>query len=133
ACIALLSCGCSHLVPLSTRQALDRLNVSTTKVYDADGHAIPNLHGENERDIVPLAEIPPPMRDAVVAIEDERFYTHQGLDLRSIVRVFMTKARDAAAVQVGSTISQQLVKNLYFARPSRTVARKVAEARVTLQ
>src|SRR5207248_2956999 len=92
-----------------------------------------SLHGEINRDIVPLAQIPPPVRDAVVAIEDERFYSHQGLDLRSIVRAVKTNARDAAAVQGGSTISQQLAKNLYFPRPSRTVARKVAEARVTLQ
>jgi len=131
--VALLASSCSHLVPLSTSQALERLNVSTTKVYDADGNVIANLHGEINREIVPLVQIPPPVRDAVVAIEDERFYTHQGIDLRSIVRAAKTNAQDPGAVQGGSTISQQLAKNLYFARPSRTVARKIAEARETLQ
>src|SRR5439155_25367549 len=94
-----------------------------------------NLHGEIDREIIPLAQIPPPVRDAVVAIEDERFYSHQGLDVRSIVRAARQNASAAgrAGVQGGSTISQQLAKNLYFPRPSRTVARKVAEARVTLQ
>jgi penicillin-binding protein 1A len=134
---ALLASACGQLTPLTTRQALDRFNVSTTKVYDADGNVIANLHGEIDRDIVPLAQIPPPVRDAVVAIEDERFYTHQGIDLRSIVRAIKENARAAeqggGGVQGGSTITQQLAKNLYFSRPGRTIGRKVAEARVTLQ
>lgn len=133
AAIALTSCA--RFEPLSSEEALDRLNVATTKVYDADGNVIANLHGEINRDIVPLERIPRHVRDAVVAIEDERFWAHQGLDLRSILRAAVSNARTGGdgRVQGGSTLSQQLAKNLYFPDPARTIARKIAEARVTFQ
>jgi len=131
---ALVTTACGRLEPLTTREALERLTVATSKVYDARGHVIANLHGEINRDIARLRQIPKHVRDAVVAIEDERFWQHQGLDLRSITRAALSNLRsgpDTARVQGGSTISQQLAKNLYFPRPARTLNRKVAEARVT--
>lgn len=135
ALIAVVATSCGQLESLSTEQALDRLNVATTKVYDAQGNVIANLHGEINRDIVPLARIPRHVRDAVVAIEDERFWTHQGIDLRSIARAAAQNAgtNGDGRIQGGSTISQQLAKNLYFPDPARTLTRKLAEARVTLQ
>ncbi len=149
--IALLVCvlatGCGRLETLSTAEALDRLTVATSKVYDAKGEVIANLHGEINRDITELEQIPKHVRDAVVAVEDERFWRHQGLDLRSITRAVTSNFRSASGTQGGSTISQQLAKNLYFGcisglqedcegelrRPVKSIARKVAEARVTWQ
>jgi penicillin-binding protein 1A len=131
--VALLASACGRLEPLSTEQALDRLTVATSKVYDAKGNVIADLHGEINRDIASIGQIPKHMRDAVVAVEDERFWRHQGLDLRSITRAALSNLRKTSGTQGGSTISQQLAKNLYFPRPARTLTRKVAEARVTWQ
>ena len=131
-----LATACGQLEPLSTREALERLTVATSKVYDARGHVIANLHGEINRDIAPLELIPRHVRNAVVAIEDVRFWQHQGIDLRSITRAALSNLRtgpDAQRLQGGSTLSQQLAKNLYFPRPARTLSRKVAEAQVTWQ
>ncbi len=132
--LVFLTAACGRLEPLSTGEALERLTVATSKVYDARGQVIANLHGEINRDIAPLDQIPKHVRDAVIAIEDVRFWQHQGLDLRSITRAALSNVRsgpDSARLQGGSTISQQLAKNLYFPRPDRTLGRKIAEARVT--
>src|SRR5688572_6916146 len=138
--VALLAClvgaGCGRLKALSTEEAFERLTVATSKVYDATGRVIADLHGEINRDIAKLDQIPKHVRDAVVAVEDERFWRHQGLDLRSITRAAISNFRSdpkARQLQGGSTISQQLAKNLYFPRPARTLSRKVQEARVTWQ
>jgi penicillin-binding protein 1A len=134
--LAIAAPACGQLEPLSSQEALGRLAVATSKVYDAQGHVIADLHGEINRDIVPIAQIPRDVRDAVVAIEDVRFWEHQGLDLRSITRAAVSNLRtgpDAPRLQGGSTLSQQLAKNLYFPRPARTIGRKIAEARVTLE
>jgi membrane peptidoglycan carboxypeptidase len=131
----LVATSCGKLEPLTTEQALERLTVATSKVLDARGNVIADLHGEINRDISELTRVPKHVRDAAVAIEDERFWRHQGLDLKSITRAAVRNARgdDSGSLQGGSTISQQLAKNLYFPRPARTLARKVAEARVTWQ
>src|SRR5687768_9557954 len=113
--ICLLACvvasGCGRLKPLSTEQALDRLTVATSKVYDASGNVIADLHGEINRDIARLEQVPKHVRAAVVAVEDERFWRHQGVDLRSITRAAISNFRsdpEAQQLQGGSTISQQL-------------------------
>lgn len=132
----LVATGCSALEPLSTAEALDRLTVATSKVYDAKGNVIADLHGEINRDIATLSQIPRHVQDAVVAIEDVRFWHHQGIDVRSISRAALSNVRsgpDTQRLQGGSTLTQQLAKNLYFQRPARTLGRKVTEARVTWQ
>ncbi len=133
ACLALTACG--RLQPLSTKEALARLNIATSKVYDANGNVIANLHTEINRDIATLDQIPVNVRNAAVAIEDERFWRHQGIDLRSVIRALSSNAKNhsTGGLQGGSTISQQLAKNLYFPRPARTIGRKIEEARVTYQ
>jgi penicillin-binding protein 1A len=131
--LCVFAASCSDLERLSTEEALDRLTVATSKVYDAKGNVIANLHGEINREPVKLTQIPRHVRDAVIAVEDERFWKHQGIDVRSITRAALKNFRAEAGTQGGSTISQQLAKNLYFPRPARTIARKLDEARVTWQ
>jgi len=135
--LLMLATACGELQPLTTEEALERLNVATTKVYAADRSLIADLHGEINREIIPLDEIPQHVRDAVVAIEDERFWRHAGIDARSITRAAVSNLGEAgeenAQIQGGSTISQQLAKTLYFPDPERTVQRKLAEAQVTVQ
>lgn len=132
----LVAAACGEIETLTTEQALDRVSISSTKVYAADGSLIANLHGEINRDIVALDDIPQHVQDAALAIEDQRFWAHGGLDLRAITRAVLANvgvAGDGDGLQGGSTISQQLVKNIYFPTPSRTIERKLAEAQLTVQ
>jgi penicillin-binding protein 1A len=100
-------------------------------VYSADGKVIANLHGEIDRDPVDLDDMPKHLRDATIAIEDRRFYEHRGLDVRGIARAVTNNIGDGNR-QGGSTISQQLAKNLYFHGKPRTIWRKAEEAVLSL-
>lgn len=110
-----------------TDQSLINSSAQTSIVYAADGTEIAQWHGEEDRTVVPLQEIPKSLRDAVVAIEDERFYTHNGVDTQAIMRALMANAEEGVVAQGGSTITQQLVK-LLFTGGERTLTRKVKEA-----
>ncbi|MDR7422813.1 MAG: penicillin-binding protein 1A [Armatimonadota bacterium] len=96
-----------------------------TRVYAASGELIASLFREN-RQIVPVTEIPPVMRQAVLAIEDERFFAHKGVDPRGILRALWRNVREGELVEGGSTITQQLARNLFLSQ-ERTVSRKLAE------
>lgn len=102
----------------------------SSKLFAADGSLIAHLHGEIDRDPVPLADIPLVLRRAVVAIEDRRFYRHAGIDVRGTLRAFISNLRGNR--QGGSTITQQLAKNLYFHGRPRTIPTKAREAMVAL-
>ncbi|MDH3444832.1 MAG: transglycosylase domain-containing protein, partial [Deltaproteobacteria bacterium] len=80
-----------------------------------------------ERRVVSLSDVPPLMIKAVLAIEDERFYEHYGIDPVSIMRATWINLRSAGFVQGGSTLTQQLMKN-FFLTDERTLTRKLKEA-----
>ena len=80
--------------------------------------------------MIPWADIPVEMRRATVAIEDERFYRHGGVDLNAIVRAGIKNLESGETVQGGSTITQQLVRALYIKDPQRNFARKIREAKL---
>jgi penicillin-binding protein 1B len=82
--------------------------------------------GENIRP-VRLADVPPVVRTAILAIEDERFYEHGGLDPRGVLRALWANVRKGRVVEGGSTITQQLVKSRLLT-PERTFSRKLNEA-----
>lgn len=73
-----------------------------------------------------IEELPPIYIDAVIAVEDHRFYTHNGIDIVSIARAVVNDIRAKKFVEGGSTITQQLAKNTYFTQ-EKTVSRKIAE------
>lgn len=98
----------------------------TTLIYAADGSNLSMLFREN-RTIVPLSKISPKLRNAVVAIEDERFYKHKGIDYTGILRAAVRDVASREVAEGGSTITQQYVKNAYFS-PERTLTRKLKEA-----
>ena len=83
------------------------------------------------REWIPLASIPAPVIDAVLAIEDHRFYQHIGLDPVGIARAAWQNLKGGGVVQGGSTITQQLAKNLYYTQ-HRTMVRKLKEALAAL-
>ena len=99
----------------------------TSIVYAADGSVIAEWHGEQDRTLVATRDMPEHLRNAVVAIEDRRFYEHDGVDFTGIGRAFGANAAAGEVEQGGSTITQQLVKILYTGR-ERTVTRKIKEA-----
>src|SRR5690606_15277922 len=76
---------------------------------------------------LPLASFPQPLINAVIAVEDQRFYQHDGIDPRGLARAMVANIKAMSWVQGGSTLTQQLVKNLYLTR-ERTLRRKIEEA-----
>jgi penicillin-binding protein 1A len=102
-----------------------------TRIYAENGELIASLYREN-RQIVPLTDVPSLLRQAVMAIEDERFYSHRGIDLRGIARALWRNFRAGELVQGGSTITQQLARNLFLTQ-ERAVSRKVAEILLALE
>jgi penicillin-binding protein 1A len=97
-------------------------------VLDRLGHEIGLLTGNQRRIFLRSQQIAPVMKHAMVAIEDRRFYTNDGVDLRGIARAFVQDVLHKGAVQGGSTITQQFVKNALAAQQHRTVFEKLKEA-----
>jgi penicillin-binding protein 1A len=102
-----------------------------TRIFAADGQLIASLFREN-RQIVPLTEIPPLLRQAVLAIEDDRFFNHKGVDLRGIARALWRNLRRGELAEGGSTITQQLARNVFLTQ-ERSVSRKVSEILLALE
>jgi penicillin-binding protein 1A len=102
---------------------------TVSKVYAADGSLIGVIHSDNIRQPVSSARIPQDLKDATVAIEDRRFYSHGGIDPSAIVRAgWEDLTAGGKPVEGGSTITQQLVRNLYIEDPQDTLHRKIIEA-----
>jgi penicillin-binding protein 1A len=103
----------------------------STRIYDRNGTLVANIHGDEDRVVVPLKDISPNIQRAVMAIEDNRFYRHNGVDLRGTLRAASANIR-GDDVQGGSTLTQQLVKNLFLS-PERALTRKLAEALLAMR
>ncbi|MEZ5156757.1 MAG: transglycosylase domain-containing protein [Solirubrobacterales bacterium] len=102
-------------------------------VLASDGTPLATLTGNEKRILVESDEISPSVKQAVVAIEDERFYEHRGIDYLGIARALQQDILSGGAVQGGSTITQQFVKNALEAQGSRTVLQKLREAALAYQ
>ncbi|KAA0269755.1 MAG: hypothetical protein EDQ89_10735, partial [Acidobacteria bacterium] len=102
-------------------------------VLARDGTPLTTLTGNEKRILVESDEIAPSLKQAVVAIEDERFYEHRGIDFLGIARALQQDILSGGAVQGGSTITQQFVKNALEAQGSRTVFQKLREAALAYQ
>ena len=102
-------------------------------IYAGDGHTIlAVLRGSQSRVLVPSSAISPWMKQAIVATEDKRFWEHRGIDIRGMARALWADVRHKGAVQGGSTITQQFVKNSLTGN-ERTVTRKLKEAALAWQ
>lgn len=127
-----LSLVISIFVYRAVKDLPDVSNLSTftqesTKIYDMNDELIGYIHGDENRVTIPLRDMSPWITKAVIAIEDERFYTHQGIDLKGISRALMTNLSNGESSQGGSTITQQLVKNSFLIN-KKSLSRKLAEA-----
>lgn len=99
----------------------------TSKIYAADGTLLAEIFDVENRTMIPLASIPIHLRNATIAIEDERYYSHSGVDYEAIGRAAVTNISRMRLAEGGSTITQQLVKNIYVSG-ERSFSRKIAEA-----
>ena len=123
--------GITGAATVGPRCDLDRLRPveigQNSFVYAADGSLLGSIPAEKNRQPVALERISKWMRLATVAIEDRRFYEHSGIDLEGIARALAADVRAGKVVEGGSTITQQLVRNLYISREV-TFERKLIEA-----
>jgi penicillin-binding protein 1A len=97
-------------------------------VYDRFGHKVTSLYGERDQQPVALSEISKHLKNAVITAEDRDFYIHDGVNLLSITRAAIANVSAGRIVQGGSTISQQVIKNLYFSGQQRGFDEKFQEA-----
>ncbi|MBD1844072.1 penicillin-binding protein 1A [Cyanobacteria bacterium FACHB-63] len=104
----------------------------TTHIYDIKGKQLASIHGEANREVVPLNSISPHLKRAVLAIEDSYFYSHSGVNVGAIGRATVANFTTGRTVEGGSTVTMQLVKNLFLS-PKRALSRKVAEAVLALR
>ena len=120
--------------------------LQTTYLYDRDGRQIATLHAGVDRTIIPLSEMPTTLRNAILAAEDQDFYEHGGIDPIGIVRAAWTDVVAGEVVQGASTITQQVVKNVYageyrededgnrtYVVPPRSFGQKVREALLAIK
>ena len=100
---------------LNDTQALNIADVTpasyTSLIYDVKGNEIDKLHGDENREYVELDLIPKHLQQAIIAIEDERFYEHGGIDIKGIGRALLENIKTFSLSQGASTITQQLIKN----------------------
>src|SRR5437588_826629 len=103
---------------------------ATSIIYAADGSRLGYVQSDTIRTPISWANMPPVLRQATVAIEDRRFYQHGGVDLAGIARAAIKDVTTGKPLQGGSTITQQLVRNLYIKDPKRDLKRKIREAKM---
>jgi penicillin-binding protein 1A len=107
--------------------------VEAIKIYDIHDKLAAVVSGEEDRLSVKLNDVSPNMRKAMLAAEDHEFYSHGGFDLSSIARAAIKNVQAGRVVEGASTITQQLVKNLFFPGEERTFNRKIKEVILATQ
>lgn len=103
------------------------------QVYDRNNQILTTISGDEDRIYAPLKTISKSMQQAVISAEDRRFYEHSGADITSLVRAAISNVSAGRIVEGGSTISQQLCKNLFFKVGDRSYERKARELVLALQ
>ena len=120
---------------LGTTPELDIAQISdqvrTSYIYDDEGQLITTYAGVENQEYASLDEIPELLQQAVIAVEDVRFYHHSGVDLKRLLGAFVSNMSNSS-VSGGSTITQQLIKNQLLS-PERSYKRKIQEASLALE
>ncbi|HEY8809810.1 MAG TPA: transglycosylase domain-containing protein [Solirubrobacterales bacterium] len=102
-------------------------------LYAADGSKLGVIQSEEARAPISVDRIPKSLQHATVAIEDQRFYEHGGIDPEGIARAALKNLEAGKTVEGGSTITQQLVRNLCISNPARSLERKIIEAQLAIE
>jgi penicillin-binding protein 1A len=105
----------------------------SSQVYAADGTRLGFIQSDELRSPVKWGEIPADLRNATVAIEDQRFYKNNGIDLTGIFRAAVKDVTHGKALQGGSTITMQLMRNLYLGGDQHTLKQKIIEAKLAIE
>src|SRR5438093_3937126 len=124
--------ACSGLPKLDDALSHARAMAQSSKIFAADGTLLKTLHAEENRENIPLTDVPMHVREAVISIEDARFYKHSGVDARAVLRAFIVNKTSGHVVEGGSTITQQYIKNA-LVTSERTLRRKIEEAALAYQ
>ncbi|MCD1147202.1 transglycosylase domain-containing protein [Peptoniphilus sp. KCTC 25270] len=124
--------GILKKAPETDFTALKESFAQTSILYDRQGQKIENVASSEMRTLVDLEDIPLHVQEAFLAVEDRQFYDHNGLDVRNIISSILTNVSQGDLVRGGSTISQQLIKNVYLSH-EKTFDRKIQEAYLTLR
>ncbi|MFZ3385599.1 MAG: PBP1A family penicillin-binding protein, partial [Candidatus Hydromicrobium sp.] len=106
-----------------------------SRIYAADGTVIATFHGVENRELVSYEQIPRNLIDAVISIEDERFYQHKGFDIEGIIRSFIINLVSGEIEQGATTITQGYIKNVYLPEEKYNITyeRKIKEAALAYQ
>jgi len=111
----------------------ERRVLQSTKIFDRTGEVLLyDLHEDVKRTVVPLEDMSRHIKNATVAIEDDQFYNHMGIDIRAIIRAAVANLNQGGVSQGGSTITQQVIKNSVLDR-EQTLARKAKEAILSIK
>jgi penicillin-binding protein 1A len=102
--------------------------IEAIQVFDKNDHLICTVEGDEDRRVVPLSQVSTQMQQAILAAEDHHFYEHHGINPFSLARATLVNLQAHRVVEGGSTITQQLIKNLFFEDAGRTFDRKIKEA-----
>lgn len=104
----------------------------STKIYDRTGEVVLyDIHGEEKRTVIPFSSIPKSVKNATIAIEDQNFYSHPGVDIRAVITALISGLK-GDRLRGASTITQQFIKNSILS-PERTLTRKIKEAILALE
>jgi len=117
--------------PIETLKPAD--DGANSEVFDASGKSLGFVQSDVLREPVKLSKVPDSLRQATIAIEDENFYEHGGVDYVAIARAGLENLEAGEVRQGASTITQQLVRNLYIDDPEDTIERKIVEAEMALE
>lgn len=109
------------------RQLRNYFPSETSYFYDVKGKLLASIHGEANREVVSLDKISPELKRAVLASEDSDFYFHHGINPKGVGRALVSNWRGGGVREGGSTVTMQLVKNLFLSR-RKEFTRKIAEA-----
>lgn len=109
------------------------ISQGASQVYAADGTRLGFIQSDDVRSPVGWNEIPQTLKDATVAIEDQRFYKNDGIDPTGIFRSAVKDITSGKALQGGSTITMQLVRNLYLGGDQHTLRQKIIEAKLAIE
>ncbi|WP_141735387.1 transglycosylase domain-containing protein [Oligoflexus tunisiensis] len=123
--------GVLHLDQSRLTVIIDYKHSDNSLVYDRNGEKIGEFFSDYHV-FVPYENIPKPLIQAVLAVEDRHFFDHHGIDLRGIMRAFLASVRSGGFTQGGSTITQQVVRN-FLLSPEKTFERKIKEAILAIQ
>jgi penicillin-binding protein 1A len=117
----------------STKGLRTRINGGSTQVFAADGTPLGFIQSDELRSPVSWSEIPEDVKNATVAIEDQRFYKNDGVDLTGIFRAAIKDTLHGSALQGASTITMQLMRNLYLGGDQHTLKQKIIEAAMAVE